>query len=141
MWLKSYQRLGYFPKVWEVPAVVVGHVRGALGLADEVELRRAAPMSASRHRAFVRKRLGVVHDTARVRQVAEETIRTEVNTGFFQTVTGQLDAAARTVAQEAIELEAGTPERSVLEAVKFLRDENRPGTPVHRLLEAECSPT
>ncbi|MEO3795949.1 hypothetical protein ABGB14_37610 [Nonomuraea sp. B10E15] len=86
-------------------------------MADEVELRRAAPMSASRHRAFVRKRLGVVHDAARVRQVAEEAIRTEVNTGFFQTVTGRLDAAARTVAREAIELEAGTPERSVLEAM------------------------
>ncbi|MFI0486528.1 DUF4158 domain-containing protein [Actinomadura sp. 9N215] len=30
VWLRSYQRLGYFPKVEDVPAVVVDHVRGAL---------------------------------------------------------------------------------------------------------------
>ncbi|WP_318272005.1 hypothetical protein [Microbispora triticiradicis] len=30
VWLKSYQRLGYFPKVEDVPAVVVGHVRGVV---------------------------------------------------------------------------------------------------------------
>jgi hypothetical protein len=75
VWLKSYQRLGYFPKVEDVPTVVVGHVRGALELGDDVELERAAVRSAKRHREFVRKRLGVVYDAARVRQIAEEAIR------------------------------------------------------------------
>jgi hypothetical protein len=78
VWLKSYQWLGYFPKVTEVPAAVAGRVRGALGLADEVELRQAAPMTASRHRAFVRQRMGVSYEAARVRQVAEEAIRQAV---------------------------------------------------------------
>ena len=32
VWLKAYQRLGYFPKVEDVPPVVVRHVREALGL-------------------------------------------------------------------------------------------------------------
>ncbi len=32
VWLKSYQRLGYFPKLDEVPQVVVEHVREALRL-------------------------------------------------------------------------------------------------------------
>ncbi|MBW8482621.1 Tn3 family transposase [Actinomadura parmotrematis] len=136
VWLKAYQRLGYFPKVEDVPAAVVGHVRGALGLGDDVELERAAARSAKRHREFVRKRLGVVYDAPQVRQVAEEairravqskddpadlinvaleelvrqrcelpgystldtmaaSIRTEVNTGFFQTVAERLDAGAR----------------------------------------------
>ncbi|MEV4393491.1 DUF4158 domain-containing protein [Nonomuraea sp. NPDC049607] len=57
VWLKSYQRLGYFPKIADVPPIVVAHIRGALKLADEVELQRAAPMTASRHRVFVRDRL------------------------------------------------------------------------------------
>ncbi len=123
-------------QVEDVPTVVVGHVRGALELGDDVELERAAVRSAKRHREFVRKRLGVVYGAARVRQIAEEairktaqskddpadlinvaleelirlrcelpgyttldamaaSIRTEVNTGFFQTVAGRLDAAAR----------------------------------------------
>jgi hypothetical protein len=135
VWLKSYQRLGYFPKVEDVPAVVAGHVRGALGLDADVELERAAVRSAKRHREFVRKRLGVTYEAARVRQVAEAAIRkavqskdnpadlinvaleelvrarcelpgyttldamaaairAEVNTGFFETVAGRVDAAA-----------------------------------------------
>jgi hypothetical protein len=57
VWLKSYQRLGYFPKVEDVPTVVVGHVRDALELGDDVELERAAVRSAKRHREFVRRRL------------------------------------------------------------------------------------
>ncbi|GAA3813528.1 hypothetical protein GCM10022226_37820 [Sphaerisporangium flaviroseum] len=61
-----------------MPAAVSGHVRGALGLADEVELRQAAPMTASRHRAFVRKRMGVSYEAARVRRIAEEAVRKAV---------------------------------------------------------------
>jgi hypothetical protein len=34
--LKSYQRLGYFPNLAEVPVAVVAHVRGQLGLAESV---------------------------------------------------------------------------------------------------------
>ncbi|MBE3014024.1 DUF4158 domain-containing protein [Microbispora sp. NEAU-D428] len=78
VWLKSYQRLGHFPKITEVPVAVAGHVRGALGLADEVELRQAASMTASRHRAFVRQRMGVSYEAARVRRVAEEAVRKAV---------------------------------------------------------------
>lgn len=40
VWLKAYQRLGYFPKVEDVPPVVVRHVREALGLGGDVELER-----------------------------------------------------------------------------------------------------
>ncbi|TDC50519.1 DUF4158 domain-containing protein [Actinomadura sp. KC345] len=78
VWLKSYQRLGYFPKVEDVPAVVVDHVRGVLGLDQDVELERAATRSAKRHREFVRQRLGVAYEAAWVRQVAEEAIRKAV---------------------------------------------------------------
>lgn len=37
--LKCYQRLGYFPKLAEVPAAVVDHVRGTLGLAETCRRR------------------------------------------------------------------------------------------------------
>lgn len=36
VWLKCYQRLGYLPKLFDVPTVVVAHVRGKLGLVEEV---------------------------------------------------------------------------------------------------------
>ena len=78
VWLKSYQRLGYFPKLAEVPTAVAGHVRGVLGLPDRVGLEQATERSAKRHRQFVRDRLEVVYEPARVRQVAEHAIRRAV---------------------------------------------------------------
>ncbi len=80
VWLKSYQRLGYFPKVEDAPLLVVRHVRDILGLGEDVALKRAAVRSAKRHREFVRKRMKVVYDGAGVRKVAEEAIRRAVLT-------------------------------------------------------------
>ncbi len=75
VWLKSYQRLGYFPKVEDVPSAVVRQVRDALGLAGDVELEQVADRTAKRHREFVRARIKVTYDAVRVRQVAEQAIR------------------------------------------------------------------
>jgi hypothetical protein len=80
VWLKAYQRLGYFPKLDDVPAVVTRHILARLGLADDVGLEQAATRSAKRHREFVRSRLGVVYDAAGVRKVAEDAIRRAVQT-------------------------------------------------------------
>ncbi len=76
VWLKSYQRPGYFPKAEDVPPTVVRHVLDALGLAGDVELEQAADRTAKRHREFVRARIRarikVTYDAARVRLVAEQ---------------------------------------------------------------------
>ncbi|MFI6742781.1 DUF4158 domain-containing protein [Nonomuraea sp. NPDC050451] len=74
VWLKTYQRLGYFPKLKDVPAVLSEHIRETIGL-PEVALGDAAERSAKRHRSFVRTRMGVTYDAARVREVADEAIR------------------------------------------------------------------
>jgi hypothetical protein len=76
--LKCYQRLGYFPKLAEVPAVVVDYVRGKLDLAVDVAAVADAERTAKRHRQFVRARLGVKYAPATVRAVAEDAIRTVV---------------------------------------------------------------
>ncbi|MEU7858345.1 DUF4158 domain-containing protein [Nonomuraea sp. NPDC049141] len=55
VWLKSYQRLGYFPKLDQVPSAAAAHVRGMLELPESVELEQAAERSAKRHRQFVRR--------------------------------------------------------------------------------------
>lgn len=75
VWLKAYQRLGYFPKLADVPATVAEHIRGAVGLPEGLVLADAAERSAKRHRSFVRQRMGVVYDAAGVRAVAAEAIR------------------------------------------------------------------
>jgi hypothetical protein len=76
--LKCYQRLGYFPKLTDVPAVVVDHVRGKVDLADGVKAEADAERTGKRHRQFVRDRLGVKHTPAAVRAVAEAAIRKAV---------------------------------------------------------------
>lgn len=78
--LKCYQRLGYFAKLADVPAVVVGHVRGVLELPETVVADTDADRTAKRHRQFVRERLGVKYETARVREAAEQAIRAAVQT-------------------------------------------------------------
>src|SRR5260370_12339709 len=78
VWLKSYQRLGYFPKLDEVPQVVVEHVREALRLPADVVAEFDATRTAKRHREFVRTRLRVKYNAAKARILAEEAIRAQV---------------------------------------------------------------
>ena len=72
---KCFGRLGYFPALAEVPAVVVEHVRRDLGLAEGTAAVYASARTAKRHRDLVRQRLGVVRDPAGARKVAAEAIR------------------------------------------------------------------
>ncbi|WP_260850847.1 DUF4158 domain-containing protein [Rhodococcus sp. WB9] len=73
--LKAYQRLGYFPKLYDIPAVVVDTVRGVLDLPGGVNPETDADRTAKRHRKFVREYLGVRYEAAKVRAVAEQAIR------------------------------------------------------------------
>jgi hypothetical protein len=38
VWLKAHQRLGYFPRLADVPTVVAEHICGVTGLAEQVVL-------------------------------------------------------------------------------------------------------
>ena len=76
--LKSYQRLGYFPDLSEVPLPVVEHIRGLLELKPDVEAVHDSERTAERHRDWVRARLGVTYDPPAAREVAEQAIREAV---------------------------------------------------------------
>jgi TnpA family transposase len=80
VWLKSHQRLGYFPKLDEVPDIVVDHIRNVLELPVGVAPEAGAARTAKRHRDLVRKRLGVKYDAAAAREFAEEAIRDAART-------------------------------------------------------------
>lgn len=69
---------GVLPKLADVPAVVVDHVRGRLGLGGDVAAEADAVRTGKRHRQFVRDRLGMKYEAVRVRQVAEAAIRKAV---------------------------------------------------------------
>ena len=76
--LKCYQRLGYFPKLADVPPVVVEHVRGKLEQTETVEAVHESDRTLWRHRDFVRTKMDVKYTPAKVRAVAEAAIRKAV---------------------------------------------------------------
>ncbi|MBT2401671.1 DUF4158 domain-containing protein [Streptomyces sp. ISL-100] len=78
--LKSYQKLGYFPDLAEVPPLVVGHVRGLLGVGEEVEPTHDSARTLRHHRTIVRERLGVVYDQEKAREIAAAAIFEAVQT-------------------------------------------------------------
>ncbi|MFG2115700.1 DUF4158 domain-containing protein [Streptomyces sp. NPDC048718] len=62
--LKSYQRMGCFPKLEEIPETVVDFVRRAVNL-PEGTVARAANRTAERQRTAVRRRTGLSYDKRR----------------------------------------------------------------------------
>ncbi|WP_369125377.1 DUF4158 domain-containing protein [Catenulispora pinisilvae] len=80
VWLATYRRLGYFPKLEDVPDVVVGLVRDALKLPDVVAPEVDANRTAKRHRELVRRQLGVQYNSAEARGYAEAAIEEAAQT-------------------------------------------------------------
>jgi len=60
VWLKCYQRLGYFPLATAIPASVIDHVRAMLGLDAGVTAGYDVGRTGTRHRDYVRARVGAV---------------------------------------------------------------------------------
>jgi TnpA family transposase len=78
--LKSFQRLGRFPRLPEVPPLVLSHVRSCLDLAEDVEARHDADRTLRLHKSLIRTRSGVVHDPQRARVLVERVIRAAAQT-------------------------------------------------------------
>lgn len=112
--LKSYQRMGCFPRLEDVPEMVVDFVRRAVELPEGKLPLYQAVKTAKNHRGLVRQRVGVVYDQAEARRIAEASIRSEaaaknrpadlINIALFA---GEADAA------DASELKAYTPVKRV----------------------------
>ena len=66
--LKSFQRMGRFPKRDEMPEVVVDHVRRCLELDEDAVPVYSSPRTAESHRALVRTRQGVTRNPGKARK-------------------------------------------------------------------------
>lgn len=75
--LKSYQRMGRFPKPDEYPEMVIDFVRRAVELPEGTTALWATGRTAERQRTEVRRWVGATYDQARARRIAEESIRKE----------------------------------------------------------------
>ncbi|GAA1141718.1 DUF4158 domain-containing protein [Streptomyces javensis] len=75
--LKSYQRMGRFPKPDEYPEMVVDFVRRTVELPEGTLPLYETGRTAERQRAEVRQRVGTKYQQSQARQIAEAAIRKE----------------------------------------------------------------
>ncbi|MFC5154991.1 DUF4158 domain-containing protein [Streptomyces amakusaensis] len=75
--LKSYQRMGCFPKAHDVPEQVVEFVRRAAALPEDTLPVYGSERTAKSQRSMVRRRCGMRYDGPGARALAEETMRIE----------------------------------------------------------------
>lgn len=73
--LKSFQRLGRFPKLNEIPDPVADHVRRCLELDAGTAPGYVSARTAESHRALIRQRQKVARKPGKARKVAEKAIR------------------------------------------------------------------
>ncbi|MGW5021934.1 DUF4158 domain-containing protein [Streptomyces cacaoi] len=75
--LKSYQRMGCFPALEDVPAQVVEFVPRQVELPEGTLPLYRAERTAKHHRGLVRKKVGVKYDQGEARRIVERSIRKE----------------------------------------------------------------
>ena len=80
LWLKCCQRLGYFPKLDQIPVTVIEHVRQELGLHEATAVACVPERTTRNHKSLVRHRLGLSADQGAARKFACEAIRAAAQT-------------------------------------------------------------
>ncbi len=68
--LKCFNRMGYFPRLDDVPEAVVAHIRRDLGLGEDVAAVYDSDRTRGHHRMLIRRRSEVVSDMPAARAVA-----------------------------------------------------------------------
>jgi Domain of unknown function (DUF4158) len=69
--LKCYQRVGYFPRLEQVPAAVTEHVRDRAALLSAELVCDDSALRVKRYRGFIREWVGAVWEPRRARTVTE----------------------------------------------------------------------
>jgi hypothetical protein len=72
--LKTFNRLGWFPALSEVPAEVISQIRRDLRLPEHTRAVYASSRTGERHRNMIRARSEVVYDPAGARKLAADAI-------------------------------------------------------------------
>jgi TnpA family transposase len=72
--LKTFQRLGYFPKLTEIPKSLVNHIRTSLNLPEDIGIEYSQQRTMYRHRAAIREYLKVTPFDQSARHLAVTTV-------------------------------------------------------------------
>ena len=72
--LKTFQRLGYFPKLTDIPKSLVNHIRISLSLPENIYVGYEQSRTMYRHRTAIREYLNVTHFNQSARHLGVTTV-------------------------------------------------------------------
>ena len=72
--LKTFQRLGYFPKLTDIPKSLANHIRTSLSLPENICVGYEQSRTMYRHRTVIREYLNVTHFNQSARHLAVTTV-------------------------------------------------------------------
>jgi len=104
--LKTFQRLGYFVAMAEIPNPIINHVSMCAGFSEAVELLNSYDLGTARdrHRGVIRQYLGVIADGKAARKIVIPTCLKAARTG--EDLPDIINVALQELVRERYELPA-----------------------------------
>ena len=102
--LKSFQRLGYFPKLDEVPLDIVQHIRKSLTLNEQIIPGYEEPRTLYRHHQTIREYLRVTPWNQNARRLVRKNVSAAAET--MDNPADLINVALETLIKERFELSA-----------------------------------
>ena len=102
--LKSFQRLGYFPKLDEVPLDIVQHIRKSLTLNEQIIPGYEEPRTLYRHHQTIREYLRVTPWNQNARRLVIKNVSAAAET--MDNPADLINVALETLLKERFELPA-----------------------------------
>lgn len=135
--LKTFQRLGYFPRLSEIPDTIVQHLRSVLHWGEDVMVGFPEPRTLYRHHRLIREYLGVTAYGSAARHVAVRAVYAAAQT--MDNPADLINVALETLIKERYELPGFTTLDRVARRIRTLVNRRFFLTIFQRLSAADCT--
>jgi hypothetical protein len=133
--LKAFERLGYFPRLQEVPFAVVAHLRSCLRLPADTSLE-VTPRTLYKHHAAIREYLRVIAWGAHARHVAVVAVHDAAQVKDHPA--DLINVAIEELVRQRYELPAFSTLDHLVQRVRALVQRRLFQQMLDRLTEADC---
>lgn len=135
--LKTFQRLGYFPRLSNVPGTIVLHLRSVLHCEEDVAVGFPEPRTLYRHHRVIREYLGVTAYGTAARHVAVRAVYDAAQT--MDNPADLINVALETLIKERYELPGFTTLDRLARRIRALVNRRFFLTIFQRLSAANCT--
>jgi TnpA family transposase len=135
--LKTFQRLGYFPRLSDVPVTIVQHLRSVLHCGEDLSVGFPEPRTLYRHHRLIREYLGVTAYSAAACHVAARAIYEAAQT--MDNPADLINVALETLIKERYELPGFSTLDRLVRRIRTLVNRRFFLTIFQRLAAADCT--